>query len=338
MFQQCLLAIAASSVRPHELIVVDDGSTDDTPRRACEAGATVLRTPTPGSGPAVGRNLAAAQASGDILYFCDADIVIGPHTIPRIQQTFVSDSTLTALFGSYDDAPGDPGFLSQYKNLFHHYVHQHGSEEAATFWSGCGAIRREAFLKYGGFSERYRLPSIEDIELGYTLKRDGHRIRLDKTLQVKHLKRWTLLGLLHSDIVARGVPWTRLILREGAFLNDLNLQIHNRLSVVTAYLLVACLMTSLWLPLIWLGVLMAALVLFGLNRHLYAFFAARRGRPFALAAIAPHWLYYFYNGISFGIGALLHVYDAISAERSTRVESLKPSTPPSTATASHDGD
>src|SRR6185503_11999663 len=100
-----------------------------------------------------------------------------------------------------------------------HYVHQHGAEEAATFWSGCGVIRREAFLEHGGFSSKYQLPSIEDIELGYTLKRHGHRIRLDKTLQVKHLKRWTISNLLHSDIIARGLPWTQLILREKAFLN-----------------------------------------------------------------------------------------------------------------------
>jgi hypothetical protein len=50
------------------------------------------------------------------------------------------------LIGSYDDAPGANNFLSQYKNLFHHYTHQTGSEEASTFWGACGAIRRDVFL------------------------------------------------------------------------------------------------------------------------------------------------------------------------------------------------
>jgi glycosyltransferase involved in cell wall biosynthesis/tetratricopeptide (TPR) repeat protein len=308
-FQRCLAAVAASTIRPYEFFVVDDGSTDATPQWAAEAGATVLHTAIPGGGPALARNLAAAQATGDILYFCDADVEIRPDTLAHIQRVFAQDAEVAALFGSYDDQPGDSGFLSQYKNLFHHYVHQQGSDEASTFWSGCGAIRRDLFLKYGGFSSRYELPSIEDIELGYTLKRNGHSIRLDKTLLVKHLKRWTWPSLLHSDIVARGIPWTRLILREGAFLNDLNLQTHNRISVVVVYLLALCAVLGFWQPLLWLGLPLGAVALLYMNRHVYQFFAEKRGWVFVFGVLFVHWLYYFYNGISFGLGALLHVVE-----------------------------
>ncbi|MFQ5408265.1 MAG: glycosyltransferase family 2 protein, partial [Anaerolineales bacterium] len=307
-FRECLTALTRSTPPPHELIVVDDGSTDGSADLAAQHGARVLRTARPGGGPAVARNLAAQAATGDVLFFCDADVAVRPDTLARIAAAFETDPDLTALFGSYDDAPSDPGLISQYKNLFHHYVHQHGAEDASTFWSGCGAIRRDAFLAAGGFSPRYRLPSIEDIELGYTLKRAGHRIRLDKALQVKHLKRWTLRSLLHSDIVARGVPWTRLILRERAFLNDLNLQTHNRTSVVVVYLGLLCTALGLLSPAVWIGVPAAALVLLLLNRRLYRFFAARRDARFAAAAAGLHWLYYSYNGISFGVGLVLHVF------------------------------
>ena len=309
MFRQCLAAIKGSRISPHELIVVDDGSSDESAGWAASAGATVIKTATPGSGPAIARNLAATRATGDLLFFCDADVQIQPGTLEHIQRIFTADPGLTALFGSYDDQPGDPGFLSQYRNLFHHYVHQHASEDASTFWSGCGIIRRDAFLEQGGFASRYQLPSIEDIELGCLVKQRGGRIRLDKTLQVKHLKRWTLKSLLHSDIIARGIPWTRLIFREGAFLNDLNLQTHNRASVVMVYLGLLCVLAGLFQPLFWPGALLAALALFVLNRHLYGFFAEKRGRVFALKSLVPHWLYYFYNGISFSLGALLHLRD-----------------------------
>ncbi len=309
MFRQCLTAITGSRVPPYELIVADDGSGDDSAGWAASAGATVVRTAAPGSGPALARNLAAERATGDLLFFCDADVQIQPDTLGHIQQVFTDDPGLTALFGSYDDQPGDAGFLSQYRNLFHHYVHQHASEDASTFWSGCGVIRRDAFLEQGGFASRYQLPSIEDIELGCLIKKRGGRIRLDKTLQVKHLKRWTLTSLLHSDIIARGIPWTRLIFRESAFLNDLNLQTHNRASVVTVYLGALCALAGLFQPWLWLGALFAGLALLVLNRHLYEFFAAKRGPVFALRAVAPHWLYYFYNGISFSLGAFLYWRD-----------------------------
>lgn len=81
------------------------------------------------------------------------------------------DTQVDALIGSYDDDPKSPDFISQYRNLMHCSVHQTGRSEASTFWSGCGAIRREVFLESGGFDETYVRPAIEDIELGYRLTR-----------------------------------------------------------------------------------------------------------------------------------------------------------------------
>ena len=59
-------------------------------------------------------------------------------------------------------------FLSQYKNLLHHFVHQGSSSDATTFWAGCAAVDRKVFVDIGGFdAARYDQPSIEDIEMGY---------------------------------------------------------------------------------------------------------------------------------------------------------------------------
>ena len=94
-----------------------------------------------------------------------------------------------AVFGSYDDAPAAAGLVARYKNLYHHYVHQRSGASAQSFWAGCGAVRRSAFLAVGGFDEeRYPRPSIEDIELGYRLTDAGYRIRFRPDLMVKHLK------------------------------------------------------------------------------------------------------------------------------------------------------
>ena len=70
------------------------------------------------------------------------------------------------------------------------------------------AIRRDVFLALEGFDELYRDASIEDIELGYRLRRKGYRISLDRTLEVTRLKRWTAASLLLSDIGRRAVPWS----------------------------------------------------------------------------------------------------------------------------------
>ncbi len=143
---------------------------------------------------------------------------------------------IDAVIGSYDDRPGHPSFISQYKNLFHHYVHQNSNVNANTFWAACGAVRREVFLEVGGFDERYVKPAIEDIELGSRLIQSDYKILLQKHIQVKHLKRWTFWGLFKADVFNRGVPWTQLMLRDKVFPNDLNLRSSQRFCVAWIYL------------------------------------------------------------------------------------------------------
>jgi glycosyltransferase involved in cell wall biosynthesis len=307
-FQRCLDALRACEPPLHEIIVVDDGSSDESPRLARDRGLTVLSTARARSGPAIARNIGVKAASGDIMLFIDADVAVHPDVIGRFAHNFESAPDLAACFGSYDEQPAAKNFLSQYKNLFHHVVHQSAQADASTFWAGCGAIRRDLFLKVGGFSENYPRPSIEDIELGYRLKAAGCKLQLDKEIQCQHLKRWTWRSLIRSDILDRGVPWTELILRDGAFVNDLNLQTHNRISVALIYLWLFTLALGLVAPLGWLASAGLAISLLWLNRNVYTFFKTRRGNFFALRAIPVHWLYYFYNGLSFSIGAARHIF------------------------------
>ena len=145
-------------------------------------------------------------------------------------------------------SPAQGIFFLRYKNLFHHFTHQQANSQASTFWGACGAIRREIFLAAGGFDENYRKPCIEDIELGYRLTAAGHRIKLVKSLQVKHLKRWGWLSLLKADFFQRALPWTELILRDRRFISDLNLRISSRISVLTSYAILGVLVGAVLAP------------------------------------------------------------------------------------------
>ena len=236
--KRCLNAVFAGSEAPSEVIVIDDGSSDNTREIAAAFPVTVLCTEGR-RGPAFARNLGAQAARGEVVLFLDSDVCARRDVIERIRERFENDPGLHALMGSYDSTPGCPEFLSQYRNLLHAYVHQTGTERASTFWSGCGAIRREVFLQHSGFSEKFGRPAIEDIELGYRLTRAGCRIELDRDIQVTHLKRWTFWGLVKTDIFDRGIPWTELILRDRFMPNDLNLHLSQRVSVALVFILVA---------------------------------------------------------------------------------------------------
>jgi glycosyltransferase involved in cell wall biosynthesis len=231
--RQCLASLERSLYRDFEIIVVDDASTDDTAQGIEPSRARVLRMATQ-SGPAAARNSGATIARGEYLLFLDADVCIHPETLGEIAKSLDVNPAIAAVFGSYDTQPRALNILSQYRNLMHHFVHQEACTEASTFWSGCGAVRRTVFLAVGGFETDYRRPCIEDIELGVRLHRAGHRILLNKQIQVTHLKRWTLWDMLKADIRDRAYPWSQLILRAGSLPNDLNLRISQRASALLA--------------------------------------------------------------------------------------------------------
>jgi glycosyltransferase involved in cell wall biosynthesis len=301
---RCLDAIRQTQGVSWECIVVDDGSTDDSAAVARGRGAQVVSAGHPPCGPGLARNLGAEAAAAPLLCFVDADVVIRPDTLARFVAVLDTDRSITAVFGSYDAEPEAPGLLSQYRNLLHHFVHQTSHPEASTFWAGCGAIRRDVFLRLGGFDPAYTRPSIEDIELGSRIRASGGRVRLDRDVQVTHLKRWTFWGIVRTDIRDRALPWAELIRRTGELPNDLNLSHSSRASAISIFALGGLLVLGLFHP----GALLLAILPLGVvlscNRRLYQFFLRERGFLFLIRALPMHWLYYAYSALAFGTRVL----------------------------------
>ena len=182
---------------------------------------------------------------------------------------------------------------------------------AETFWAGCGAVRRLEFTDVGGFDTvRFPRPQIEDIELGYRLRDRGGRIVLDPLIQGTHLKRWTLGGMLRTDLLDRGIPWMLLLLeRRGRTAQALNAGRSEQLKVG-----IAALATLLLLSAALLGsaqpVLLAALlfaILATSNLPMYAWFARQRGIGFSLAVIPLHLAHYVSNAVAAIVGIARHV-------------------------------
>ncbi len=312
-FERCLRGLRDSTFAPAEIIVVDDASADRTAALAEAAGARVIRNPTR-LGPAAARNIGAQAAASDLVFFLDADVALRPDALDRAIRRFEADPGLAGLFGSYDDDPSGPGLLSRFRNLLHHYVHQAGTfvddaRPARTFWTGCGAIRRDVFIEHGGFDPQlYRRPAIEDIELGYRITRAGHRILLARDVQATHMKRWTLPDMIRTDIFRRGVPWMLLMKRSKIVETDLNVSRAQRACVAATGLGLLGLPAMLGSP--WLGLLLPASLaaIVALNRDFYRFLRRTRGIGFAAASAPLHFLYYCCCGASVGIAlAIWHL-------------------------------
>ena len=318
---RCLEALVQSEGAPRdsEIIVVDDSSGDETPDVAGRFTQRVIRLEGGPGGPAYARNRGAEAAEGEFLAFVDADVCVHPGTLEGFVSVLRANPDVGAVFGAYDDRPPATGFVSQYRNLLHHYVHSIHSGEASTFWAGCGAVRRAAFFQCGGFDqERYRRPQIEDIELGHRLRDAGWRILLRPEHQGTHLKRWTLRGGIRTDVWDRGIPWARLLVEDRLGMRGaggdpgrhtaLNLgNSEKALTVLMGVGLLAAVIALVTGGVEWLlvtGVATVGVVV--ANAPLLKWFMERRGLAFATAVVPLRILYYSLNaGCVVWVGAEL---------------------------------
>ena len=290
---------AVQSGRVREVIVVDDSSTDDGAATCRAAGFTVL--PSGGRlGPGACRNLGVERAAGDITLFIDSDVVMHDDVPERVADAFEARDGVVALFGSYDDRPAAPGIVSRYRNLLHHFVHQSHAGEASTFWAGCGAVRTAPFRAVGGFdAARYAQPSIEDIELGYRLRRAGGTILIVPAIQGTHLKRWTFWSMVHTDIFRRALPWARLLQQPGHGGDVLNVSNAERLkALIAGSTLAAAIAGCFHRPFLGAaGALLAVATL--VNWPFYAVVLRAAGFVTAAAAVLLHQLYFVYGAATF---------------------------------------
>lgn len=310
---QTLAALGATAPPPFEIIVVDDGSTDDTARLAEQRAARALRLEK-NIGAAAAKNRGAASARGAILFFTDADIAPRPDAIALIQNA-LRDAATDGVVGLLDENIPHANWASQYKNLWMNFTYARfvNSERIGLFYTSVAAIQRAKFLDLGGFDENYRGASIaEDTEFGQRAWGAGANIRLESNLRVVHLKKYTWQSVLREDYKrARALTLMRLRKRGEPFFTSV--PSFYQLAVPTIYFAVILLFAALVLRNFTLG--SAAFVGLGafwtLNFSLLRFLAQKRGFTFALRAA----LFLPLDVLVVGLGMLRAFFDFARGKR-----------------------
>jgi glycosyltransferase involved in cell wall biosynthesis len=179
----CLAALAEQTVAPGEVIVVDDGSTDDTPEIARRMGAEVLTQDHAGAGAA--RNRGAEAARGELLLFTDADCAPVRDWIERLVETLDGDGVVAARGVTTSEQPEPAARFAQleydekYRQLARH-------ESVALVATYSAAYRRDAFWRFGGFDEGFVGATSEDQELSFRLADAGLKIAFVPGAAVRH--------------------------------------------------------------------------------------------------------------------------------------------------------
>ncbi|WP_027660383.1 glycosyltransferase [Salinispora fenicalii] len=203
----CLRSIQEQTRPPVEIIVVDDASTDRSREIAAGFGCQLIALPT-NRGVSAARNVGAAAASGDVLFFLDSDIALAPEAIATAVRTLRAHPDCGVVQGIYDAQPlHDGGPVGVYKTLFEHYWRRRGAGVADATLFALTAIPRPVFEEVGGFDETLR--DAEDIEFGTRLPA-RYEIRMSADVLGRHddVDRF---GPYLSEHVRRAVGYGRLL-------------------------------------------------------------------------------------------------------------------------------
>lgn len=191
----CLQSLALQTYTSHDVIVVNDGSTDGTATVAQTLGATVLETT--GIGASAARNLGIRHAPGRIVAFTDADCTVPPTWLATLVDTL--DSTgATGAGGPQrnvfpDDASGGAAFDAFFRlaSIVSDYTRAGGRVREVTHNASCNsAYLTEALTAVGGFTDGM-WPG-EDVDLDLRLRARGARLLFVPGAIVHHHRPGTL--------------------------------------------------------------------------------------------------------------------------------------------------
>jgi glycosyltransferase involved in cell wall biosynthesis len=178
-----------------EVIVVDDGSTDQTANQAEQAGAKVLQQSN--QGPAAARNAGWRAAQGEVVLFTDSDCKPHNDWAKKLLNGFTNPGD-GAVAGSY-------GIWNPYswlaRNVHEEIKNRHAKMGGSirVFGSYNVAIKKEVLEKLNGFDENYRRASGEDNDLSYRMLKAGFTIGFRPEALVDHLHQESIVAYLKEQ-------------------------------------------------------------------------------------------------------------------------------------------
>ncbi len=172
--KNCLDALLNQTILPNEIIVVDDGSTDET-KSVAESYSLVKVISQQNQGPAKARNAGAQKAKSDTILFLDSDCIPEKNWLEEMIKSF-EDENVVGVQGAYKTK--QKSLTARFDQLDIEYRYERMKRSKKLDWVGSysAGYRKEIFLKEGGFDETFPKASGEDAELSYRLAEKGHRL------------------------------------------------------------------------------------------------------------------------------------------------------------------
>ncbi len=181
-----------------EIIVVDDSSTDDSVAVAAPLADFVVPSGHVRSAPAA-RNAGARKASGDVLVFLDADILVTRHALLELVRALEKPGT-ACTFGMYSEGRHLKTLGGRFKNVWVRHTYLAAPKRTRWMNTALTAIRTSDFWSVGGYDFKDDwIRGGNDIDFGRIVSERVGDVVLLHDVDCDHLKEMSLFGLMAND-------------------------------------------------------------------------------------------------------------------------------------------
>jgi O-antigen biosynthesis protein len=194
---ECCAGLARLEYPNYEVIVVDDGSSDETAAIAQAYGFLVIRTQNGGLSRA--RNIGMEAATGEIVAYLDDDTVPDPHWLSYLALAFMNSTH--AGIGGPNISPAGDGFVAEcVSNSPGNPTHVLLSDQEAEHIPGCNmAFRKGALQAVKGFDPQFRTAG-DDVDLCWRLQHEGWTLGFSPGAMVWHHRRNSIKGFWRQQV------------------------------------------------------------------------------------------------------------------------------------------
>jgi glycosyltransferase involved in cell wall biosynthesis len=272
---ETLRGLEKQSFKDFEVIVVDDGSTDDSlsiveeSKTKCQLDITIMTQQN--AGPAKARNSGAFRARGDILVFTDADCIHPENWVDEMIRPIGND--IVGTHCGYEVINKD-SIVARYVNYEikkrHSKLHGKIVDSVGTY---SFSILKEVFGKMGGYDTSYHTASAEDFDFSYRLSEKRYKIYFTERTSVFHHHPESVLGYIKQQFY-RGYWRVPLYLQNKSKITSRDS--YSGFEVQIQFLIVGLLLLSFigmyyvfYLPILFLGLLCASNIGYGVFSFRY---------------------------------------------------------------------
>jgi len=289
---KCLEAAFASDYTSFEVIVADDGSTDNSVEIIKRFPCRLVQLEKHG-GASKARNSGARQSRGELLFFTDADCLFAPDSLSLANRAASDKGDRCIIGGTYTPRPYDNDFFSIFQSVFIHYSETKKCDKPDYIASHAMVIHASTFKESCGFPEDF-MPILEDVEFSHRLLRKGITLAMDAALQVQHIFRFTMKKSL-GNAYRKTKYWICYSLANRDLLADsgtasLELKVSGFAWLASAFVVLCGIISGNMFFLLPLPVLLGVAAF--VNRKLFSLFHKTGGCSFAVRAKLYYTLVY----------------------------------------------